>query len=82
MQPDEASFNYGDILRNFRIGKQFLRDEFGVETKIGWQLDPFGHSSGLAKLYQDMGMEALVFARVNKETHDEMKKNKTLEFVW
>ena len=51
MQPDEASSNYAEILRNFRIGKLFLWEEFGVEPKVGWQLDPFGHSSGLAKLY-------------------------------
>ena len=62
---DEACTNYSDILKNFEIARAFLNSEFGVEPKIGWQLDPFGHSSGNAKLFEMMGLEAMVFARIN-----------------
>ena len=70
---DEAVTSYSDILTNFRLGSAFLKEEFGVETKIGWQLDPFGHSSANAELFQLLGMEAMVFARINTEVYNEMK---------
>jgi hypothetical protein len=38
-----------------------------VIPKIGWQLDPFGHSSTYAKLLCDLGYEALVLGRIDLE---------------
>ena len=67
MSPDEACPNYGDVLRNFEAGHDFIRDEFGVKPKIGMQLDPFGHSNAVAHLFAEMGLETMVFARINKD---------------
>ena len=50
MSTDEATTSYTDIIRNFEAGHDFLKYEFGVKPKIGWQLDPFGHSSANAEL--------------------------------
>ena len=33
VQPDEANTNYADILRNFEIGKSFLRQESAYGRK-------------------------------------------------
>ena len=66
---DEATTSYADILRNFEVAREFLLSEFGVESKIGWQLDPFGHSSANAALFAEMGMEAVFFARINEQEH-------------
>jgi alpha-mannosidase len=66
-QPDEACSNYEDLLQNFNIAHRFLYQEFGVIPKIGWQLDPFGHSSTYAKLLCDLGYEALVLGRIDLE---------------
>ena len=63
---DEATTNYSDILRNFEAAHDFLLKEFGVIPKIGWQLDPFGHSAANALLFAEMGMEAMFFARINE----------------
>ena len=43
---DEACPTYQEIINNFMIGQEFIVKEFGEEalSKIGWQLDPFGHS--------------------------------------
>ena len=64
---DEACPNYSDILRNFEAGHAFMMDEFGVKPRIGWQLDPFGHSAAHADLLAELGMDTVVFARVNKQ---------------
>ena len=63
---DEACPNYSDILRNFEMAHDFLRDEFGIKPKIAWQLDPFGHSAAAADLFAEMDLEAMVFARINE----------------
>ena len=67
MSPDEACPNYGDVLRNFEAGHDFIRDEFSLKPKIGMQLDPFGHSNSVAHLFAEMGLETMVFARINKD---------------
>lgn len=66
VQNDEATPNYADILRNFEAGQDFLRQEFGTVSKIGWQLDPFGHSAVYASLMAEMGMEAIFMGRINE----------------
>ena len=38
--------------------------EFGIVPKIGWQVDPFGHSAANPRLYADIGIEALFFSRI------------------
>lgn len=56
--------------------------EFGVTPKIGWQLDPFGHSSTNAELMTEMGMEAIFMGRINEQDFEERRANKDLEFIW
>jgi len=63
---DEACTDYADILRNFEQAHDFLWQEFQIKPKIGWQLDPFGHSAANASLFAEMGLEAMVFARINE----------------
>ena len=63
---DEATTNYADVLRNFELGHDFLRQEFGYKPRIGWQLDTFGHSSANAELFAQMGLEAVVVGRINE----------------
>ena len=82
MSPDEACTNYSDLLTNFELGTHFLKEEFGVEVKIGWQLDPFGHSAAFAKLLSEMGCESMVFSRLNQEKYEELHQNQGLQFNW
>ncbi len=43
---DEATTHYNSIIDQLSLGAEFLRDQFGEcgRPKIGWQIDPFGHS--------------------------------------
>ena len=49
---DEASTHYNSIIDQHSLGAEFLRDQFGEcgRPKIGWQIDPFGHSREFASL--------------------------------
>lgn len=79
---DEACPNYADIVRNFELAHDFIFEEFGVRPKVGWQLDPFGHSAAVANLFAEMGLEAMVFARIKQDDFNKFKRNRNLEFVW
>ena len=79
---DEACTNYSDVLRNFEAGHDFVRHEFNITPTVSWQLDPFGHSSGLASLFAEIGFEATFFARMNNEEKANRILERDLEFVW
>lgn len=40
-----------------------MKDNLGVHPTIGWNIDPFGHTSANAAMFHDLGFEALFFAR-------------------
>ena len=45
--------------------RQWIAEEFEIKPpKVAWQLDIFGHSAGHAQLITQMGIEAVVFARM------------------
>ena len=64
---DEACPDYTDMLRNFEQAHDWVWQEFGVKPRIGWQLDPFGHSAANARLMTELGLETVVFTRMNEQ---------------
>jgi len=82
VSPGEANPDYRDIVLNFQAGKAFLLEEFNVTTTIGWQLDPFGHSAVTPLLFSEMGLDTVVFARINDKEREERRLNQTMQFIW
>ena len=64
------------------MGHQWIKQQFGVIPRIGWQIDPFGHSNANARLFAEMGFEALFFARIDYKDKERRKSDKELEFIW
>ena len=64
------------------MGHDFLRKEFGIKPKIGWQLDPFGHSAANAELFEELGLETILFARMNEDDAKHRKLEQDLQFYW
>lgn len=63
------------------IGHQFLLNTFQVIPSIGWQIDPFGHSSSQASLFSQMGFNAWFFARIDYQDKAKRLKEKSLEMI-
>ncbi|CAF4980361.1 unnamed protein product [Rotaria sp. Silwood1] len=78
---DEATTHYSSIIDQHSLGAAFLRDQFGEcgRPKVGWQIDPFGHSREQASLLAQMGFDGLFFARADYQDKDLRTKAKTME---
>ena len=59
-----------------------MEETFGVRPRIGWSIDPFGHSSSNPRLLADMGLDAWFFARLDYEDKAQRLEDKTMQFVW
>lgn len=81
---DEASTHYSAIIDQHTMGFRFLDDVFGDcgHPKIGWQIDPFGHSREQASLFAQFAFDGQFFARLDYQDWQQRMKTKTLESVW
>jgi len=79
---DEACPHYEDMINNMWVGHDFLKGEFGVTPRIGWHIDPFGHSSANPRLFADMGFEAWFFARLDWADKDVREAEESMNFLW
>ncbi|KAK7311283.1 hypothetical protein RJT34_09317 [Clitoria ternatea] len=80
---DEAVTHYIDMIDQTTLGHQFLKKEFGVTPRIGWQIDPFGHSAVQAYLLgAEVGFDSLFFGRIDYQDRAKRKKEKSLEVIW
>ena len=78
---DEACTSYEDIIENFVIGHEFALKNFGVKPRIGWQLDPFGHSNTNIRIFAELGFDAFFMARIDTDDKARRMKNKELEWI-
>ncbi|XP_035775636.1 lysosomal alpha-mannosidase-like [Anopheles albimanus] len=81
---DEAAVHYQSVVDQFTWGLRFLNDTFGEcgRPRIGWQIDPFGHSREQASLFAQMGFDGLFFARLDYQDKNNRMQTKTPEMVW
>ena len=79
---DEACPIYDDMINNMMIGHDFIFKEFGVKPRIGWQIDPFGHSNTNSRFFAEMGFDALFFARIDYQDKNKRMNEKSMEWVW
>ncbi|KAK9272279.1 hypothetical protein L1049_002650 [Liquidambar formosana] len=80
---DEASPHYIDMIDQTTLGHQFIKKEFGLTPRIGWQIDPFGHSAVQAYLLgAEVGFDSFFFGRIDYQDRAKRKNEKSLEVVW
>ena len=63
VQSDAIIARTEPLLRQGMVGKEYFRKKFGVDVKIGYCVDSFGHSAGLPKLLNANGIHAYVAYR-------------------
>ncbi|XP_026842967.1 lysosomal alpha-mannosidase [Drosophila persimilis] len=81
---DEAAVNYQSVIDQFTVGLKFLDETFGIcaRPRVGWQIDPFGHSREQASLYAQMGYDGEFFSRMDHSDKFRRMVDLALEMVW
>lgn len=78
---DEACTHVDDMMNNMMVGHEFLLEEFGYTPRIGWQIDPFGHSNTNARLFAEMGFDAWFFGRMDWQDLTQRHANKEAQWI-
>jgi alpha-mannosidase len=76
---DEAATHYIDMIDQTTLGHRFIKDEFGIIPRIGWQIDPFGHSAVQAYL---LGAEVPILLNYIHNINLMMKKLIILKLIY
>ncbi|EDW77499.1 uncharacterized protein Dwil_GK24530 [Drosophila willistoni] len=81
---DEAAVNYQSVIDQYSLGLKYLENTFGAcaRPRVGWQIDPFGHSREQASLYAQMGYDGEFFSRMDHNDKDARLENLSMEMVW
>lgn len=79
---DEAAAHYVSMVDQTTLGHAFLTKELNYKPKVGWQIDPFGHSNTHAWLSYEVGFDSLFFGRIDWADHDKRMAEKKMEMVW
>jgi hypothetical protein len=80
---DEATTHYMGMIDQTTLGHSFLKRELGVIPKVGWQLDPFGHSASQASMFTSMvGFDALYFGRIDYQDLRMRQLERECEGLW
>jgi alpha-mannosidase len=80
---DEAAAHFMGMIDQTTLGHDFLKKEFGYIPKVGWQLDPFGHSASQASLLSSrVGFDALYFGRIDHEDLEIRHNTQECEGLW
>ncbi len=62
----DALISRPETLRRQAVyGKAYILDRFGVDVRIGYNVDSFGHSAGLPDILRQSGIDSYVFVRAD-----------------
>jgi len=67
------------MVRQFVHGKNFFRDEFGIEVKNLWLPDVFGYSGNLPQILQKAGMPYFLTQKLSWNRYNKFPHN---TFIW
>ncbi|MGI6496109.1 MAG: alpha-mannosidase [Kiritimatiellia bacterium] len=67
------------MVRQFLHGKNFFRDEFGVDVKNLWLPDVFGYSANLPQILRKAGMDFFLTQKLSWNVYNKMPHN---TFFW
>ncbi|KAM0950051.1 putative alpha-mannosidase [Dioscorea sansibarensis] len=80
---DEAAVHYIDMIDQTTLGHRMIKKQFNKVPRVGWQIDPFGHSAVQSYLLgAELGFDSVHFARIDYQDRRKRSVDKSLEVVW
>ncbi|MEH7095778.1 alpha-mannosidase [Neobacillus vireti] len=65
IEPDTNIPNGESLIRQILFGKRFMKEEFGVDTKVVWLPDVFGYSWALPQIMKKCGIETFMTTKIS-----------------
>jgi alpha-mannosidase len=63
VEPDLNMPDGESLARQLLYGKRYFLDKFGIDVKVGWNPDSFGHNWQLPQILKKAGIDSYVFER-------------------
>lgn len=81
---DEATVSYHSTIEQMTLGLKFLNETFGTcgMPRVGWQIDPFGHTNEQASLFAQFGFDGMFFTRIGYKDKERRTRDKSLDLIW
>lgn len=67
------------LVRQFLYGKRFMKEEFGVDSRVLWLPDVFGYSAALPQIMNKCGVDKFITSKIG---WNEMNKMPYDTFIW
>ncbi|HET7658724.1 MAG TPA: alpha-mannosidase, partial [Bacillales bacterium] len=65
VEPDTNLPSGESLIRQILFGKRFMREEFGVDTKVVWLPDVFGYTWALPQIMKKSGMDYFMTTKIS-----------------
>ncbi|XP_026462046.1 lysosomal alpha-mannosidase-like isoform X2 [Ctenocephalides felis] len=81
---DEAVTHYQSIVDQFTWGFRRLNETLGecARPRVGWQIDPFGHSREQASIFAQLGFDGMFLGRLDYQDKMRRLEQKEPEMLW
>ena len=84
---DEAVPTFADMADNLALGHRLVARAFGANAsvlpRVGWQIDPFGHSAAQGSLFTSgAGFSAMFYGRLDMEERAARIAANATEYIW
>lgn len=63
VMPDDVKTGGEALIRQIQYGKRYCREQLGIDVKVAWLLDTFGHNAQLPQLLRGAGYTSFYAAR-------------------
>ena len=67
------------LVRQILVGKNFFKQEFGIDTKLVWQPDVFGYSAAMPQILKKSGVDKFVTSKISWNDTNQMPYD---VFMW
>ena len=82
VQHDEGLSTIADTIDMMELGQRYVRSLFGIQSRIAWQIDSFGHTGSTPILLRRLGFEAVFLTRVPQVAMHKLRRFSRLEGMW
>ena len=82
VMPDEANPTAYSVVDQLLEGHLFLKQNLGYKPTSGFAIDPFGHSSVVARIASQAGLKHLVLQRIHYDVKKFFDHTSNAEFTW